>query len=588
MRFAFERHGSILGAVPFLSTSMKSVFSKSIPLLAAAVLAGCATTDTGKPSESAESGAPTPPTAKQQKVAREAFEDRVKALANFAAGLSSDLRKDEDDALEKYFSSIKADPSNQRLALELARRLLRKQEVEKAIEVMEEVRRTEKSTGTIDALLGVAYHQNKQPQKAITASEAAIRKNADFILGYRTLFQVHNSLRKPDLALAVLQRAAKREKAPTIFIIEIAELLSAYLRAHPDQLPAQRPLLLDLLKRTEVRGARLPIVRERLAEMYEVAGDIKKSAELLKALAASSPRGDHRQKLLSLYLRTNNREAATAELENLLRDQPTNAGLHHLRGALAADAGETDRAIDHYRKAIQFNERDPRFYPDLAVAYLNAGKPDDSLDVLEDYRKRFKANFVTEFYTALAYGRKQDYQQAVRHYTAAEIVAKADEPARLTHFFYFQFGAAQERNKDYATAEQTFRKVLSMKPDFADALNYLGYMWAERGQKLDEAFDMIANAVAAEPDNPAFLDSMGWVLYMQGKYHEAIPWLVRAVELTDPKDETDPTLYDHLADAYAKTGDYRRARLEYEKALRIEDNPDIRKKLNAVIKRTLK
>lgn len=553
----------------------------------AAFLGGCATTKDPAPADAA-SNEPSPPTAKQQAAARKAFEDRVKALSSFAAGLSSELRRNENDALESYFSSIKADPGNQKLALELARKLLRRQEVKKAIQVLEEVRGAQKSTGTIDALLGVAYHQDKQPDKAIEASESAIKKNPDFILGYRTLFQVYNSRKQDGDALAVLRRAAKRDQVPTIFVLEIAELLTAHLRSHPEALEAERPLLLDLLQRTEKRGASLPVVQARLAEMYEVAGRADKAAELLKALSAADPSGEARQKLLSLHLRSNNRAAAIKEVDLMLREQPTNARLNHLRGALAADEGDTDAAIGFYLKALQFNEQDPRFYPDLAVSYLNAGRPDDALALLAKFRERFKADFVTEFYTALAHGRKQDYASAVRHYTSAEIIAKADEPARLTHLFYFQFGAAQERNKDYASAERTFRKVLEMQPDFADALNYLGYMWAERGERLDEAYALISKAVAAEPDNPAFLDSMGWVLYMRGQPHEAVPWLTRAVQLTDPKDESDPTLYDHLADAYAKSGNLVAARREYERALRIQDKPEIRKKLNAIIERTLR
>jgi tetratricopeptide (TPR) repeat protein len=582
LRFAFEEHAPILGGVPFLLVSMKTFCRKSAPLLAAALLSGCAT-----PSHEADqAGSQVKETGTQGKqvvASRKAFEDRVKALTSFAAGLSSEIRKDEDEALDKYFNSIKADPSNQRLALDLARRLLRKQEVKKAIEVLEEVRRTNKSSGTIDALLGVAYHQDKQANMAIEASEAAILKSPDFILGYRTLFQIHSSLRNEPAALETLKRAAKQDDVPTIFVLEVAELLSAHLRANPDRLASEKALLLDLIGRCEEREAKLPIVRERLAEMYEVAGEIEKSAELLKGLAAESPRGNHRQKLLSLYLRTSNREAATAEVDLLLREQPTNAGFYHLRGALAADSDDAEGAIANYRKALQFDERNPRFYTDLAVALLNVGKHDESLELLEKYRKQFKSDFVTEFYTALAFGRKKDYEKAIRHYTEAEVLAKAGEPERLTPFFYFQVGAAQERNQDFKGAEQTFRKVLAMKPDFADALNYLGYMWAERGEKLDEAYEMITKAVAAEPDNAAFLDSMGWVLYMRGSYHEAIPWLVRSVELTDPKDETDPTLYEHLADAYFKTKDFRNARKEYERALRIQDKPEIRKKLQEAI-----
>jgi len=107
-----------------------------------------------------------------------------------------------------------------------------------------------------------------------------------------------------------------------------------------------------------------------------------------------------------------------------------------------------------------------------------------------------------------------------------------------------------ERTKKFDTAEAEFRKALALNPDSASALNYLGYMLADRGVKLDEASQMIKKALDQEPDNGAFLDSMGWVHYRQDKLEEAESMLIKAVELTG----ADPTVHDHLGDVYFKLG----------------------------------
>jgi len=181
-----------------------------------------------------------------------------------------------------------------------------------------------------------------------------------------------------------------------------------------------------------------------------------------------------------------------------------------------------------------------------------------------------------EFCSAMAYSGQKDYGEAIKHYTSAEIMAKATDPSRLTEYFYFQFGAAYERKGQYEDAEKQFQKCLQLKPDFAGALNYLGYMWAEHGMKLEQARELIEKAVKLEPKNAAYLDSMGWVLYKLSKPKEALDFLLKAVELTE---EPDATVYDHLGDIYAALKQRDKARDAWQKSVSLESNEEVKKKL---------
>ena len=118
-----------------------------------------------------------------------------------------------------------------------------------------------------------------------------------------------------------------------------------------------------------------------------------------------------------------------------------------------------------------------------------------------------------------------------------------------------------------------------MKPDFYEAANYLGYMWAERGENLERAKGLIEQAVKAEPKNNAYLDSMAWVLFKLGKPREALPYMLQAVEISEAEKEKDVTLYDHLGDIMMATGDKEKAREAWRNALSLGTNEDIRKKL---------
>ena len=109
------------------------------------------------------------------------------------------------------------------------------------------------------------------------------------------------------------------------------------------------------------------------------------------------------------------------------------------------------------------------------------------------------------------------------------------------------------------------RHTLELNPNHPDALNYLGYLDAESGVNLIEAKALIERALALDPDNGAYLDSLGWVYYQMGNLDEAITRLVRASELLN----TDPTILEHLGDVYFKRRELDRARHSWERALEL-------------------
>ena len=147
--------------------------------------------------------------------------------------------------------------------------------------------------------------------------------------------------------------------------------------------------------------------------------------------------------------------------------------------------------------------------------------------------------------------------------------------------FYFQFGAASERGGKFADAEKYFERSIALAPNNAEAMNYLGYMWAERGENLRRAYDLIEAALKIEPDNDAFLDSMGWVLFKLGDFPGAMEYLLKAIAKLD---NPDATVYDHLGDAYAAAKALDKARDAWAKSVSIEPNEAVQKKLDAAIK----
>ena len=100
------------------------------------------------------------------------------------------------------------------------------------------------------------------------------------------------------------------------------------------------------------------------------------------------------------------------------------------------------------------------------------------------------------------------------------------------------------------------------------ALNYLGYMWAEKGENLDEALAMVQRALELEPDSAAYIDSLGWIYFRQGDYRQALEQLDRAARLL-PR---DGTVQEHLGDVQRALGNVGEARTAYERALALGDD----------------
>src|ERR1700676_1806228 len=110
----------------------------------------------------------------------------------------------------------------------------------------------------------------------------------------------------------------------------------------------------------------------------------------------------------------------------------------------------------------------------------------------------------------------------------------------------FMLGAIFDRQKKYDQAEEQFRQVIQANPRNPTALNYYGYMLADRGIRLDEATDMIKRALAEDPNNAAYQDSLGWAYFKQNKLTEAEEFLRKAAA----SEGHDPTILSHLGDLY--------------------------------------
>ena len=129
---------------------------------------------------------------------------------------------------------------------------------------------------------------------------------------------------------------------------------------------------------------------------------------------------------------------------------------------------------------------------------------------------------------------------------------------------------AQQMAGEFAAAEATLREILKQTPGNPIALNNLGYFLLERNERFTEALDLIQKAIAIEPDNPSYLDSLGWAYFKLGKYAEAEKYLLEAARLSDDSS----TIQEHIGDVYQKQGKMPAAKAAWEKALNLASSPE--------------
>jgi tetratricopeptide (TPR) repeat protein len=411
---------------------------------------------------------------------------RAQAHAQFMAGVIHQLNDRPDAALEALGAAALADAGNEALVLDVSRRYLMRKQPEKALELLRKASAQPGASGAIFARLGMIQAQLGQAEAATKSNQLAIKKSPRQIAGYHNLFVGHLQANQPEAARKVLEWAARQGGDDAEFLIQLAELQAAFGRQFPAEKEASQAAALETLQRAARLESAHPALQLKLADGFATLGDTNRALRLYQDLLAEPGdlpivRDAARAKLTELYLRGRDHEHALEQLEAIVREDPANAQAYFHLGSLAFEQKQFERAADNFQKTVLLAPNFQQAYFDLAGAQINLGRVEDALATLGRARTNFSASFVLEFLTGMAHSRQKNYPQAVQHFTAAEIIGRAGETNRLNEFFYFQMGAAFERAGDHAQAERGFEEALARAPDFAEALNYLGYMWAERG-----------------------------------------------------------------------------------------------------------
>jgi len=224
------------------------------------------------------------------------------------------------------------------------------------------------------------------------------------------------------------------------------------------------------------------------------------------------------------------------------------------------DARDISKAMDAARKAVDAYPKDRSILTEQALLFGENAQADQAVSKLRALLDGSPADFEIQLDIAQVYEESKRWPEAEQAIHAAEKIQQDPSGKEMTGFL---LGAIFERQKKFDQAESEFRKVLDANPRNASTLNYYGYMLADRGIRLDEATALIKRALADDPNNAAFQDSLGWAYFKQNKLDDAEGLLRQAAT----RESHDPTILSHLGDVYAKMGKDNLAEAQWQKSL---------------------
>jgi tetratricopeptide (TPR) repeat protein len=474
--------------------------------------------------------------------------------------LNNELLKSENE----FKTAVKIQPDSEEAVTTLAYLYNEEGDSAHALQVLNAIPESSRSAKLYSAL-GYTYEQQKQYKEAIDAYRRSTELDHDNLDSVRGLAQNLMNDGQTEAALEQYKVIADSDPSDAQTYMRIAEIdrrngqfdqaLEALKKANsvvPDSLEVQYniavineaqgkyddaiTILNQLLEKTEHADGQYSVPEknnravfiERLGTVYREANKYQQSVDTFHKMLDLGDDNAIRgyEQIIETYRDNRQWQMAADVAAEGAKKFPDDRDLQMASASAQADMGNADVAIQHVKTMLKGTPDDRTVY--IALAQMNS-RVKNWKEAEDDINK------------------------------ALELAAKQEDK----DYVIFVQGSIYERQKKYDLAEESFHKVIADDPKNAMALNYLGYMLADRGTRVEEALGYIRRAVALDPQNGAYIDSLGWAYYKLGKYDLAEENLRRASERIG----NDPTVHQHLGELYQKTGRLKLATMHYERAL---------------------
>ena len=536
-----------------------------------AVWTGCAS--------SSPSPASAPPTATNADTDRR----HQAALQNFIEGAVQEVQGNTSDAILDYQEALRLEP-NAAIYDALAKAYSSLGKHARAAEAGHEAVRLEPANVRYHQDLASVYVNAMQPEKAIREFEEVVRLDSNATLAWYNLARLQQAQR-PLRALEIYNRLLDRQGDDWDILLQCATIYSSLGRFAEEAGMLERMLALDPSNRA---------LQRQLAETYAKAGRIDDAVRILESLVEQDQKDSETAAALAdVYLQEKKFDKAVALYERILaqgvdnpevklrigiglfgqsdRDStllprarqlfeevrtalPNDWRAYWYLGAIAASQKNDSLASENFERVTALAAWNADAWWFLGTNYFDHGQYDKVVDVMERAQKAVPRDARVSLLLGLAYSRMGRSADAINMLEKSYRMNPGDLNTLSS------LALEYETAKRYDDAYRIYEEALKIDSTSALILNNYAYSMAERGLQLERALAMAQKAVAAEPDNSSYLDTLGWIYYQLGQYEKAKEYIAKAVS----HDQASSVVHEHLGDVYYKLGDKEKA-MEYWK-----------------------
>lgn len=428
----------------------------------------------------------------------------------------------------------------------------------------------------VERLLGNIYYEMAEIEKALEAYERCLGIDSSYPYIQYRYGRLLIADGRPREAEAAFRRAAELDPSfaePNMALIEL--LLD----------DGRTEEALPLLEEAVIRDPRNERGMIMLATIYLERGRIDDGLALVEAWTEHSPLSHDGEVLLGrLRFEKGDYEGAQEVFARLFEDNPGSAELARILAEIRLKSDDTAGAREYFERAIAITPEDYRSYLALFFAstqrFADTDDPSAVIELSEDERRALLTSAsnhlpVGDFDANYLLGVSFLSIDALEE--AETFLLRANELRARDYRTLFNLATVFEKRREYERAEDYLVVMLDLRPDDSTTLNFYGYLLALMGKDLPRALEMLQTALAAEPDNGYFLDSLGWIYYQMGDYARAVVELEKAASIV----KDDPVILEHLGDAYAASRRFDEARSAYLRSHELQGGNGILEKIES-------
>lgn len=523
-------------------------------------------------------------------------ERKAQALAHFAKGVLLEDSSENDLALASFRKAFDLDPSNSDLAVKLAFLLAQRNDPTAGIEILKDANRASPRESLPLIYLSQMYAKYlRKPDAGIRYAEQALAIDPTSYAAYLALYELLAATSQSARAEQLLQRAAKVSTDNPQFWLQIGGLFQqAHMKEDGSVSPPEALKQMNaIFQKAAALGKTDALLLARVGNFFvdsrQVADAIPfyLSALSLKQSSDDPVLNNAGDKLARALIEAGQDEKAIGVLEKITKENPLRFETFEVLGELYEKRGDKEHALGAYKHSLQLDASEPRNHIRIAEMQAEMKHFDQAIETARSARARFPENPDALFLLASCLSQAKQHAEAMTVFAEAQTEYESSREDLLNAAFYYQYGLAAQQAGSIEKSVEMMKKAIELDPTAkiaAEAQNFLGYMWVERNENLDEAGELIRKALESQPENGAFLDSLGWFHFKKGDYDKALTQLLRAEELMEkPLKAEDAEVLVHVGDTYQQLGKPGQALQYWQKALALDaTNKQISDKIETI------